>query len=279
VISEYNAYWHNGKIPDYMFNAKEFDEENGMYYYEARYYNPPMFISRDPLFEKYPFMSPYAYTANNPLRYIDPTGKDVEITGAEKKSAFKELKAGAARHDIKVKINKNGQITGKYTGKGEISSEGQQILNAINDKSVKVNINATDGNTTDGKQPFFGGSFLGSTLTSESTATARQDVNPSDLRAISSNYSKPGQDMLHEVTEAYQGGLLAIEIGKSVSNSLVDKSNYDIAHARAIPQSGNIYEGNIRSNGIGSTFGTFLGKYWEVDHPKKGRIEIKEWRK
>jgi RHS repeat-associated protein len=76
VISEYTPYWHGGKIPDYLFNGKELDEENGMYYYEARYYNPPMFISRDPLFEKKPFMSPYAYCRNNPLIFIDPNGED-----------------------------------------------------------------------------------------------------------------------------------------------------------------------------------------------------------
>jgi RHS repeat-associated protein len=74
VISESNAYWHNGQIPDFMFNAKELDEENGMYYYSARYYAPPVFTSRDPLFEKYPTLSPYTYCANNPLRFIDPTG-------------------------------------------------------------------------------------------------------------------------------------------------------------------------------------------------------------
>ncbi|HOF16993.1 MAG TPA: RHS repeat-associated core domain-containing protein [Bacteroidales bacterium] len=60
----------------YAFNAKELDEENGMYYYSARYYAPPTFISRDPLFEKYPFISPYAYCANNPIILVDPTGMD-----------------------------------------------------------------------------------------------------------------------------------------------------------------------------------------------------------
>jgi RHS repeat-associated protein len=58
----------------YAFNAKELDEENGMYYYSARYYAPPTFISRDPLFEKYPSISPYAYCSNNPVNKIDPTG-------------------------------------------------------------------------------------------------------------------------------------------------------------------------------------------------------------
>jgi hypothetical protein len=33
-----------------------------------------MFISKDPLFEKYPWMSPYAYCSNNPVNRIDPTG-------------------------------------------------------------------------------------------------------------------------------------------------------------------------------------------------------------
>jgi RHS repeat-associated protein len=79
VLSEYNAYWHNGQIPDYMFNAKELDEESGMYYYSARYYAPPVFTSRDALFEKYPWISPYAYCMNNPVILIDPTGEDVEI--------------------------------------------------------------------------------------------------------------------------------------------------------------------------------------------------------
>jgi RHS repeat-associated protein len=78
VISESNAYWNNGQIPDFMFNAKELDEENGMYYYSARYYAPPVFTSRDPLFEKYPTISPYAYCANNPLKYMDPTGMEAK---------------------------------------------------------------------------------------------------------------------------------------------------------------------------------------------------------
>ena len=56
------------------WNAKELDEENGMYYYSARYYAPPTFISRDPMFEKYPSISPYTYCANNPVIMIDEKG-------------------------------------------------------------------------------------------------------------------------------------------------------------------------------------------------------------
>jgi len=79
IISSYNPTdWQNGIVPEYMFNAKEYDEESGLYYYEARYYDPDknIFNSRDALFEKKPFMSAYAYCRNNPVKYIDPSGED-----------------------------------------------------------------------------------------------------------------------------------------------------------------------------------------------------------
>jgi RHS repeat-associated protein len=79
-VNEYNSDWSNGQVPDFKFNGKELDEENGMYYFEARYQSPPVFISRDVMFEKYPTLSPYSYCANNPLRYIDPTGKIIDVS-------------------------------------------------------------------------------------------------------------------------------------------------------------------------------------------------------
>ncbi len=47
-----------------------------MYYHGARYYNPraSIWYGLDPLAEKMPSWSPYAYTFDNPIRYIDPTG-------------------------------------------------------------------------------------------------------------------------------------------------------------------------------------------------------------
>ena len=80
ITTEYNANFGSDIIPKYSFNAKELDEETGMYYYEARCYKPPVFTSRDPLFEKYFWMSPYAYCANNPVKYVDPDGEEFSNT-------------------------------------------------------------------------------------------------------------------------------------------------------------------------------------------------------
>ena len=75
ITTEYDINFGYNVLPKYAFNAKELDEETGMYYYEARYYKPPVFTSRDAMFEKYFWMTPYAYCANNPVKYVDPSGR------------------------------------------------------------------------------------------------------------------------------------------------------------------------------------------------------------
>lgn len=74
-----NTVTEQGKQP-YKYNGKELDQMHGLnlYDYSARYYESPVgrFTSVDPLAEKYYSESPYAYVSNNPLKYIDPTGKE-----------------------------------------------------------------------------------------------------------------------------------------------------------------------------------------------------------
>ena len=59
-------------------NGKEKDFETGYHYYGARYYDSEKikWLSVDPLSDKYPSMSPYAYCANNPVILVDPDGRD-----------------------------------------------------------------------------------------------------------------------------------------------------------------------------------------------------------
>ncbi|NLN26200.1 MAG: hypothetical protein GX163_11285, partial [Bacteroidetes bacterium] len=54
--------------------------ETGNYYYSARYYSPKynLMLSVDQMYDLYPSFSPYAYTLQNPLIYVDPTGMVVE---------------------------------------------------------------------------------------------------------------------------------------------------------------------------------------------------------
>lgn len=62
----------------HTFSAKEKDAETGYSYFGARYYSSDLsvWLSVDPMADKYPSMSPYSYCANNPIKLIDPNGED-----------------------------------------------------------------------------------------------------------------------------------------------------------------------------------------------------------
>ena len=73
-IEERNNTWNT----PYLFNAKEFDEETGMYYYGARYYEPriSLWMSTDPKEETCPEISSYTYCHNRPINLLDIDGMD-----------------------------------------------------------------------------------------------------------------------------------------------------------------------------------------------------------
>ena len=80
----------------YKFTAKEQDEETGLYYYGARYLDAKYsrWLSTDPAVKDYMSgtsageggiyntvnFSLYHYAGNNPIRYVDPNGREDEIT-------------------------------------------------------------------------------------------------------------------------------------------------------------------------------------------------------
>jgi len=63
----------------YLFSGKERDEETGLLYFGARYQDSKygIWYSVDPLAEKYPNISSYVYCADNPVKYVDPEGRDL----------------------------------------------------------------------------------------------------------------------------------------------------------------------------------------------------------
>jgi RHS repeat-associated protein len=115
-IEERNNTWNT----PYLFNAKELDEETGLYYYGARYYDSriSVFLGVDPLWEKYPNVSSYAYCLNNPVKYIDPTGMGPNEWLKKLKSCFVDLKKWW-----------NGDTN--YTGSGWGHGARQELAEAI----------------------------------------------------------------------------------------------------------------------------------------------------
>lgn len=74
--TSYQAVASQTEVPKrYRYTGKELDDENGLYYYGARYYASWLgrWTAIDPLTSA---KNAYAFVTNNPIRLIDPDGKD-----------------------------------------------------------------------------------------------------------------------------------------------------------------------------------------------------------
>lgn len=86
----------------YKFTGKERDVETGYDYFGARFYWATIghWLSVDPLADKYPNISPYAYCAWNPVKFVDPDGNfvgtaiDIFCVGMDLYSIGKNLAEG-----------------------------------------------------------------------------------------------------------------------------------------------------------------------------------------
>ncbi|MCW5971685.1 MAG: RHS repeat-associated core domain-containing protein [Blastocatellales bacterium] len=112
-----------------FLGSKERDAETGLDYFIARYYASTQgrFTGTDPyLIEKRKYTDPqlwnmYSYVRNNPLKFVDPTGKILEIAGDEeaRKRALEAIRNGLRAEDRdKVRIiegnGKNGLKKGHF---------------------------------------------------------------------------------------------------------------------------------------------------------------------
>ncbi|MBQ6157316.1 MAG: hypothetical protein IJK22_12045, partial [Bacteroidales bacterium] len=82
----------NQRITDFSarftFSAKERDSETGLSYFGSRYYSSDLsiWLSVDPMGDKYASLSPYTYCANNPVKLVDPNGETWDTPEDEKKA-------------------------------------------------------------------------------------------------------------------------------------------------------------------------------------------------
>ena len=76
----------SGGVQLKKYHGKRLDRIHGLdwYDYGARYYDAAlaMFTTMDPMAEKYYHISPYAYCLGNPVRFIDPDGREPTIEEA-----------------------------------------------------------------------------------------------------------------------------------------------------------------------------------------------------
>ena len=92
----------------YKFTGKERDGETGYDFFGARYFWSAFghWLSVDPLADKYPGFSPYAYCAWNPIKYVDPDGRYFDEDNDEVAKKMQE----AARAQAKLAEGNNDRM-------------------------------------------------------------------------------------------------------------------------------------------------------------------------
>ena len=231
------------------------DEETGYGYFGARYMDHElmtMWLSVDPMADKYPSISPYAYCAWNPVKLVDPDGKDVYINGEQADRAVERLQTD------KMKITRDpetGQLSvdiGKYKRRN-LSKDEKMIYDAIMSENVTVQVTAsathkaTDGKGNlvdayygdDGKSyQTYGGSFHGASYSEHDGSGCAFTRCFMDVDLMDKNGFNQG--VPHEISEQYLLGKMAIKkkgnIGPAYLNRGQSNSEYLKAHKKAVPQ-------------------------------------------
>ena len=223
----------------FKFTGKERDGETNYDFFGARYYSSalPMWLSVDPLANKYPNISPYAYCHWNPVKYIDFDGRDdlfdesgtylkhidngtdyvtIKRTNGERQNltdfsyGINEgenrtmLTKVASYYSAQVGVNQNIELLDNVKG-------GEDAMFATNTKSRQVNMIVQDGKISPTANT---SNNIMNALVHESDHIAKGQKGPmAEVEAITKQISHPTWS---KTTEIYKIG---------ITNYLVNNAN------------------------------------------------------
>ncbi|HOV55811.1 MAG TPA: RHS repeat-associated core domain-containing protein [Bacteroidales bacterium] len=135
----------------YKFTAKELDNETSYTYFGARYYDSELsgWLSVDPMSDKYPSLSPYCYTANNPVVLVDPNGMDTIDIVKNDDGKWSISNTQIVKGDDVFRV-KTGDKTQTYTfSEGEYGKR-VNVLNLENNEDYTLGIYHVSGQEGEG---------------------------------------------------------------------------------------------------------------------------------
>ncbi len=240
-VDQRNSSWN----APYTFSGKEKDAETDYGYFGARYYDSGLsiWLSVDPMSDKYPSMSPYNYCANNPVILVDPDGEEVWLLGSLANEAF--LKLQDACPNMSLSMDKDGKLLVNEIC-GEMTEDESKLFVSILNPEVKANVYVEGENrfNIEGSTyaTEFGGCFVGNKeLTTENgkikTVEATQFISMTRTQQCFPQ-ENVGKLIMHEITEAYMGGLISIDKNQIApkAGEYSDKTIFNAAHNLATPQ-------------------------------------------
>ena len=225
------------------FTGKEKDEETCYGYFGARYMDHElmtMWLSVDPMADKYPSISPYAYCAWNPIRLTDPSGDSIRLNGTEEQ-----------RQKVVEYLHQYSNLTFQYDDKGyltlntdlpgsEIKTRTDQYIEEMvnnHDNICVLEIMNTDHEKMQPGNPTLFGGTSDLQRDDKGLITRVEGVQYININKLgtfcgSGNESReyPGIVILHEFSEGFEGCKLARRFNRKLR---MNNDDYSLAHAKA----------------------------------------------
>jgi RHS repeat-associated protein len=259
ITAQYNYYpfgkqWEDANLMAntnrWNFSGKEKQtiRDLGWLDFSARMYancEMPIFITQDPLAEKYYSISPYAYCANNPIRYIDPDGREIRFTYEWEKD-----KNGNYVINANGGYNLTG-VTMHVTGK---------TINVSSNKSI--NMEKVTQRIADRIESSFSGKTDGVTFTTNvnlSIANSMDDVSASDHIFALADISDYQGNSVSGAANDFNGKVAFIDADyfsglwdNSIGNTGTSTAGHEFGHLAGLKHSSDYF--NIMRQGAGNSW-------------------------
>jgi RHS repeat-associated protein len=228
-VDQRNSSWN----APFTFSGKEKDVETGYSYFGARYYDSGLsiWLSVDPMSDKYPSMSPYNYCANNPVILVDPDGMDPDPLaniikkGKSSSQTFNSLmnKAGVNEsnmHEIitfgiesnsnpytrLIDIDRNANLDNQILGLTH------ELTNRINSKKLAENMTKVRLGKITPEQ------YAENAIKIEAKGIVNQIIVAAEGDFV---FEGPGSDRMNELKTQYQNGdITKRQLKKTIKNEL-----------------------------------------------------------
>jgi RHS repeat-associated protein len=202
---------NNSSDNKYLFNGKELQDDNlggvklDWYDYGARFYDAQIgrFTTQDPFADKYYSLSPFSYVANNPLKFIDPDGREIWIgfnvtktdgTTVAQKVQYKEGKLYAGGKEYS---GGNEYATKVLNDLNQLSKDNDQLSSRLETLETSKNIHTIQ--MTDGPDDGNSNSSSKADVESHKPTGSKTKYNPDKDENIRGDKRVPRAGLAHEI--------------------------------------------------------------------------------
>jgi RHS repeat-associated protein len=242
-------------VQKYKYSGKEFDTEHGLMEYDfgARMYNPqmPSTMTMDPHCESYYFTSPYSWCLNNPVKYIDPDGRDIKINYFDANQKLQQMiytpnmQYGGDNAFVFAAV---GYLNSVYSnGGGEVMDElisSSNSFNMVNQTPVDGNGNTIDALSFRESENGGGDIYAGKLLDSGISDYSKVESTAHELfHGFQYEKGQGGASIFNEVEARVYSGVISSNWAES-TNYIGAMSSNGIGNGTAI---GNLYESSFNS--------------------------------